>query len=739
MLHYNPTEYDVMHIRFSVFSPEMIRSMSKAKITVPDTYDDDGYPIESGLMDQRLGVIDPGLKCKTCGGNSKQCPGHFGHIDLVRPVVHPHYAKEILRILNLVCLKCSSYIADEKKCPNCGENKKIVTLEKPTTFYADKNEIFPTEIKEIFEKFNNETLAKLGYNNPEYVRPSWFILTALLVPSVKMRPSITLETGEKSEDDLTHKLVEIIRVNEKLESNINAGAPQLIIEDLWKLLQYHVTTYFDNETANLPPARHRSGRPLKTIAQRLKGKEGRFRYNLSGKRVNFSARTVISPDPMISMVEVGVPYAIAEVLTIPLPVTEWNLQYIKEHIKQDREPKIVYAIRKDGIRIKITEQSKDRVIDSLSVGWVVERQLKDGDIVLFNRQPSLHRISMMAHVVRLMPGKTFRINPLVVVPYNADFDGDEMNLHAIQTEEAKVEAHELLKVEKQVMSPRHGRSIIKFNEDHITALYMLTRDDALFTKHQASRLLYIAGIAEMPKPDNGKLYSGRLIFSMILPPGINVHEKSKVGKDVIIKNSKMLQGTLDEKIINQSILEQIYTKHGPEITKNFMDAATKISLEYLTMHGWSVSFRDYTLSDKGKQKIKSILEKTDRDIESLINAYKNKTLDPAPGMTLRQTLESLIMNLTSKARDEAGLVVEEDLGKDNPSIIMAKIGSRGNILNAIQMSAFVGQQAIRNKRPYRGFYKRVLSAFRQKDISARPLGFVYSSFSKGLEPDEFFM
>ena len=737
MLHYNPVEYEIKYLKFSVFSPQMIRQISKAKITIADTYDDDGYPIDNGLMDQRLGVIDPGLKCKTCNGTSKQCPGHFGHIDLVKPVIHPHYAKEILKILNLICINCSSYIGNEKVCSNCNEEKKEVKLEKPTTFYIDKKEVFPDKIKEILEKMSDETIIKLGYD-PEYVRPSYFVLTALLVPSVKMRPSITLETGEKSEDDLTHKLVDIIRINQKLESNINAGAPQLIIEDLWRLLQYHVTTFFDNETGNIPPARHRSGRALKTIAQRLKGKEGRFRYNLSGKRVNFSARTVISPDPQISMEEVGVPYEIANVLTVPIPVTEWNLEYIKEHIKYDKWPKIIYAIRKDGTRIRVNEQSKEKILDNISVGWVVERQLKDGDIVLFNRQPSLHRISMMAHIVKLLPGRTFRINPLVVIPYNADFDGDEMNLHVIETEEGKAEAHELLKVDKHILSVRHGNTIIRPNEDHVTALYFLTKDDTVFTKEQASRLLYIANIKELPKPDRENGYSGKLIFSLLLPPGINVNEKGKLG-EIIIKNSKLIKGALDDKTAAQIILHQVFVKHGPEVTKNFLNALSKVALEFFTCHGFSISYHDYKPSEQGEKKIKETLAYMDNEINRLINAYKNKVLELLPGMSLKQSFERSVMNLTSKIREDIGVIVEKDLGDKNPAIVMAKIGTRGNILNAIQMTAVVAQQAIRNKRPYRGFHKRVLSCFKKGELSARARGFVYSSFSKGLQPDEFFM
>ncbi len=743
VLHYSPTEFEVKKIKFSVFSPEMIRQLSKVQVTVPDTYDDDGYPIEGGLMDQRMGVIDPGLKCKTCGGNSKQCPGHFGHVELVRPVVHPHFAKDIAFVLNNVCHKCGAYIGSKKKCPICGEKKVKVKLERPTTFLIDDRELSPSEIKEILSKISDEDIKKLGYD-PAYSRPEWFILTALLVPPVRMRPSITLESGEKSEDDLTHKLVEIIRVNEKLEANINAGAPQLIIEDLWKLLQYHVTTYFDNEMPNIPAARHRSGRPLKTIAQRLKGKEGRFRYNLSGKRVNFSARTVISPDPMISIDEVGVPQAVAEVLTVPVPVTEWNKEELKElFINRDEYPRALYVIRDDGRRIKVTETSRESVLENLKIGWIVERQLKDGDIVLFNRQPSLHRISMMGHIVKVMPGKTFRVHPAATPPYNADFDGDEMNLHAIQTEEARVEAYELTKVDKQILSPRHGRAIIKPNEDHVTAAFLITRDNAVLTREQAARLLYIADITELPKPDvklgKGKEgYSGKLIFSLLLPPSINVKAKNKMGEEVVIKNSKLIKGTVDEGILAHGILEQVFTKYGAEVTKNFLNNVTKISLEYMSTHGFSVSPKDYLLDNEARKKIDKLVADMDKDIAKLIKEYRAKTLQRAPGMTLKQTLESTIMVLTSKTRDATGKIVAESLGKSNPSIIMANVGARGSILNAIQMSALVGQQAIRNKRPHRGYYKRTLPFFERGDLGGRARGFVYSYFTKGLEVDEFF-
>ncbi|MFH0973878.1 MAG: DNA-directed RNA polymerase subunit A', partial [Candidatus Micrarchaeota archaeon] len=313
-------------IQFSLFSPEQIRKMSAAKITVPDTYDEDGYPINGGLADQRLGVIDPGLKCKNCGGRMKDCSGHFGHIELVRPVVHVGFARNVYQLLRSCCRKCGRLMTSslEKpsrsaECPHCGEPQKQVSFVKPTSFYEEDRKLLPSEVRERLERIPDEDLREVGIS----IRPEWMVLTVLLVPPVTTRPSITLETGERSEDDLTHKLVDILRINQRLEENVDAGAPQLIIEDLWELLQYHVTTFFDNETAGVPPARHRSGRQLKTLFQRLKGKEGRFRYNLSGKRVNFSARTVISPDPVLSINELGVPKEIACELSVPVSVTEW--------------------------------------------------------------------------------------------------------------------------------------------------------------------------------------------------------------------------------------------------------------------------------------------------------------------------------------------------------------------------------------------------------------------------------
>ncbi|MHA1984389.1 MAG: DNA-directed RNA polymerase subunit A', partial [Candidatus Hodarchaeales archaeon] len=458
---WSPELKKISQIQFGILSPEEIRKLAVARILTPDTYNEDGSPVESGLMDRRLGTIEPGMRCRHCGNTVGDCAGHFGIIELARPVIHVGYAKSIIyKLLKSTCRVCSRILLEDltaqryrdklreaqkqgegilqklqkeiakearkkSKCPHCQSEQYKVKYEKPTTFHEETVQgpvkLTPTDIQERFERIPALDLALLGIDT-SFSRPEWMILTGLPVPPVSVRASITLESGIKSEDDLTHKLVDIIRINKRLRENIEAGAPQLIVEDLWELLQYHVTTYMDNEVAGIPPARHRSGRALRTLTQRLRGKEGRFRGNLSGKRVDFSARTVISPDPNISINEVGVPEQIAKILTVPERVTEFNVEEMKELVMNGPadHPGSNYIIRADKKRIDLRFVSDlNRTAESLDTGFIVERHLKDGDIVLFNRQPSLHRMSIMAHEVRVMPGKTFRLHLCVCTPYNA--------------------------------------------------------------------------------------------------------------------------------------------------------------------------------------------------------------------------------------------------------------------------------------------------------------------------------
>ncbi len=791
----------VGRIEFGLLSPKEIRKMSVRKIIWADTYDDDGFPYPQGLMDLSLGVIDPGLRCKTCDQKAADCPGHFGHIELAKPVIHVGYTRLIRKLLRVTCRSCSRLlmtaeevekvigpeddlggdvvsekdIKKERVCPHCGEQQLKINFEKPTTFsevYLDEDgrkvehKLTPADIRARLEKIPDEDLRVLGIN-PDVARPEWTILTVLPVPPVTMRPSIILENGQRSEDDLTHKLVDIIRINQRFKENQDAGAPQLIIEDLWELLQYHVTTYLDNEVAGCPPARHRSGRPLKTLSQRLKGKEGRFRGSLSGKRVNFSARTVISPDPNLSIGEVGIPLAIAKEMTIPVRVTPFNLEEMKQYVLNGPERATIrspcganYAIRPDNRRMRLSEANLETVAEMLEPGWTVERQLKDGDIVLFNRQPSLHRMSIMAHRVVVMDGKTFRLNPAVCPPYNADFDGDEMNLHVPQTEEARAEAEILVSVQANILSPRTGGPIIGGIHDHISGMFILTHTVRYFTKAETLYLTQHLSIDHLPKPekldeDGNPLWTNKQIFSLLLPKDLNMlfrasscqncetckREMCENDAYVRIVDGNLVSGTIDKKAIGAfdgQILHRIIRQHGLKRAAQFIDDVTKLSIRGIMLKGFSFGIDDVDLTKTEYGQIDEVLKGAINDVERRIKIFNEGQLEPMPGRTLEETLEMQIMQVLGKARDRTGEIAGRHLGMDNSAVVMAVSGARGSMLNLTQMAGCLGQQSVRGERIMRGYEDRTLPHFRRNDLGAEAHGFITNSYKSGLSPTEFF-
>lgn len=780
----------IQTIVFGVLGPHEIKKMASVKIITPELYDKEGYPVDGGLMDIRLGVIDPGLRCRTCGGKLKECIGHFGYIELARPIVHLKYVKPILDCLRGTCRECNRILLDDsqikkytalleeekkergvegirrvakliidsvknvKKCPHCKGKQYNVKIEKPTSFYESDKRLNPIEVRARLEKISDGDIELFGLN-PKYARPEWMVLTVLPIPPVTMRPSITLESGERSEDDLTHKVGDIVRINQRLFENINAGAPEIIVEDLWDLLQYHITTYFDNAVTQVPPARHRSGQLLKTLTERIKSKEGRFRHNLAGKRVNFAARTVISPDPRIKFNEIGIPPSVAMELTVPERVTSWNIERLKELIRvgPSKYPGANYVLRPDGKKKKITDETREQLLEELKEGYIVERHLTDGDITIFNRQPSLHRMSVMCHQVKVLPGKSFRLNPAVCFPYNADFDGDEMNLHVPQTEEARAEARILMQVQTQIMTPKHGLNVIGCVEDAISGNYLLTKE-MKFTKEEAYRILSTIGIVDVVNNFKNEV-TGKELFSAILPDDFDFIGNSKACKKcekcrktkcpddayIMIKGGQLLSGVIDDNSIgegNGALIRDLHRKYGDDKTLELMARIFRLGIEILLVRGFTTSVNDTDLPEELVEQVKDLIVEAEKQVQKYTDQYRAGELEALPSKTMRETLEVRILELLNKLRNKIGNILIEHTKEDNPTIIMARSGARGNFLNLVQMSALVGQQALRGKRIEKGYKNRTLSLFKQNDLSPLAHGFVKTGFKKGLNPIEFF-
>jgi len=729
----------VRALKFNLISPDKIKKMSAAKIVTPELYDIDGFPVDGGLMDLRLGAIDPGVRCRTCGKRVKECPGHPGSIELARPVFHIKYIPLIELCLRSFCAKCgrltlseekekgltpslkAKKARDAKKCPHCSENLERVKLEKPSTFMIGKKRLSSIEVRERLVLIKDEELKKIGINT-KTCRPEWAVLALLLVPSVTVRPSITLESGERSEDDLTHKLSDIIRSNQRLWENLNAGAPEVIIEDLWDLLQYHVTTFFDNNVTRIPPARHRSGQPLKTITERIKGKEGRIRQNLAGKRVNYSSRTVVSPDPFIAINEVGVPFEIARIITVAETVTSLNIEAMRDLIRMgDKYPGANYVIRPDGKRKRITVELKEEICAEILPGYKIERHLRDGDIVLFNRHPSLHKQSLMAHYVRVLPNRTFRLHPAAAFPYNADYDGDEMNVHSPQTEEARAEAKVLLDINNNIISSKNNINLVGTIADSITGNYLLGKDT--LSKMETDQLLFAAKVRNTIKT---KEISGKDVFAQIIPAGSSI----KIPNEIIGSNSFGTEEGVMVKVIDREF--------GRKEAVESVNRAFILGAVYLSRKGYTLSVQDLNVSAKVKKMTDDIVVAAEKKTQEVVKEYESGNMNALPGKSLEETREIKIAQILNEVRTEMGKIVQTNFPAEGNVSKMINAKAVGSMLNITQIACSVGQQSLWNKRIGLGYTNRTLSFFKPNDIGPAARGFIKSSFFKGLAPDEFF-
>jgi len=361
-------------------------------------------------------------------------------------------------------------------------------------------------------------------------------------------------------------------------------------------------------------------------------------------------------------------------------------------------------------------------------------------------------MSIMAHYVRVLPGKTFRLHPSVCPPYNADFDGDEMNLHVPQSEEARSEAILLMRVQDQLISPRFGGPIIGGLRDFITGAYLLTKDGTTLSSQEFANLAMLGSYTgKLPEPDNKKenIYTGKQLFSLFLPDDFNYVMTSKwskgtkgAQKDVVIKNGQLISGVIDKSSIGaeepESVLHRIAKDYGNEKAKIFLNSELIIIKQFITHYGFSYGYGDLEVPEKDREGIIEDTQKTYDEIHDLISQEKKGTLKAIRGMTSKETLEAYIMSNLGKLRDRAASAANLSLDDDNAGKIMATTGARGSALNVGQMAGALGQQARRGNRLNKGYNNRVLTHFEEHENDPDAHGFVKSNYRDGLSTLEFF-
>ncbi|KAL4900800.1 hypothetical protein BDW74DRAFT_161090 [Aspergillus multicolor] len=620
----------------------------------------------------------------------------------------------------------------------------------------------------LFKRISDSDCELIGLD-PKEARPEMFLWQFIPAPPVCIRPSVG-QDASSTEDDLTAKLGDIVQSNINLKNALLKGAPVQTIMECWDYMQLQIAVYINSDVPGLNKAD--LGKPIRGFVQRLKGKQGRFRGNLSGKRVDFSGRTVISPDPNLRVDEVAVPELVAKNMTYPEVVNRYNKEKLQQCVRngQKKWPGANYIVKKGNpLKTMLKYGNLKFIADQLQEGDIVERHIEDGDIVLFNRQPSLHKLSILSHFAKVRPHRTFRLNECVCNPYNADFDGDEMNLHVPQTEEARAEAMELMGVKNNLATPKNGEPIIGAIQDFISAAFLLSSKDNFFDRRSFTQIcLYMLGSQtrfDLPPPAVLKpqmLWTGKQVFNILMRPNkddpvlVNLDaacrqfKQPKGGRPkdldpndawLVIRNSEVMCGVMDKSTVGSGKKDNVFyimlRDFGPAAAAEGMNRLSKLSARWFTNMGFSIGITDVYPSDRLIQSKNDLVEAAYAQCDEVIAQYKAGTLEKYPGCDELQTMENQISGILSKVRQQAGDECIAQLSKYNSPLIMATSGSKGSSINVSQMVALVGQQIIGGQRVQDGFQDRTLPHFPKNARQPPSKGFVRNSFFSGLLPYEF--
>ena len=819
--------YKVAAVRFEILEGEEIEQYGEAEVTHGSLYDSGGQAVPMGCHDPRLGVQSRGAICKTCGELHEQCPGHFGFIKLELPVFHVGYFRHTQLVLQAICKRCAALLLPVDSKPDwtrrvsrslkdseatkqifrkiCDEGKKNKTCfvcsarngavkkgtrgpfslvhELPAEDVLDAldedggkvmggsmtgtryvEDLNPILCLNLLKMISAEDAAILNVGRPERL-----IVTHVPVTPACIRPAVKMGANT-NEDDLTIEMRQLAGLNSEIRRGLESGEQLRNIVERWYNIQGHVGMIINSELSSVASAFPRDN-SVRSIVSRLKGKEGRFRMNLSGKRVNFTGRTVISPDPNIEVYQVIVPQYIAKKLTFPEPVNDLNIAVLREKVIRGGQshPGAMYIRFKDGsVKFLATlgKYLRMELASKLAPGDIVDRHLIDNDVVLFNRQPSLHKLSIMAHRVKVLPWRTLRFNECACTPYNADFDGDEMNIHLPQTLEAKAEAAELMGVQHNLITPKSGEPIISATQDFLTSAWLITQRDSLYSRDQFCQMItYCSGGTEtidLPSPciiKPAELWSGKQVFNTLIRPNkscnvavnLALKEKNYSGKGeafcasdgfVLFANSELLAGNVGKKIIGGGAKPGLFfvliRDNSPSVAAACMGRVAKLSARWIGNRGWTIGIDDVTAAKVILDYKAKVTQDKYAFVETKIIEYNEGRLALKPGCNAEQTLEALINGELGMIRNLVGERCEQVLPRFNKPRLMAQCGSKGSAINLSQMMVCVGQQNVGGQRIQDGFVNRTLPHFPKGSKAPMARGFVENSFCSGLLPHEFF-
>jgi DNA-directed RNA polymerase beta' subunit len=708
------------------------------------------------LYDKRMGAINSLVDepCMTCQWPAQSCPGHFGFLRLPFPILHPLYLKQIMTFLKIFCNSCFNllYDIDNLQLLNIYKYKGYTRFSKIVDYSIKCNVCFHCkytqpkisgvdgnimklletggrvqytipEIKHIFYSIPNDQVVLCGLN-PDLVHPKSLIMTCLPILPPQSRPRICID-GVVCDDDITVQYSDIMKKMVKIDPNNPDEVAKIALK---------IKTIFDNSQNKVKQA---NGRVFKGIKERISGKDGIVRMNLLGKRVNQSARTVIGPDSTLKLGEVGVPFDMAKHLTVPENVTQYNIEEIRKLIADGS----IHQMVRDELRtnIQITQVP-------IQVGDIIERNLRNGDRVILNRQPTLHIGSIIANKVVLLPGKNLRMPLSICKSLNADFDGDESNIHVIGTLQGINELETLASVGGNFMNPQNSTTNFNIIQDSLLAMYKMTQGFRPISNELYSNILMHTELFEIvPEKfkwiervyiENGLAFSrgrhdGKMMFSLLLP-----HDFNYCCDDIKIAHGVLYSGTLVKKHLSGgqgSILFLLYKLYNVRTALDFLDGVQFISNEYFKWFSFSVGIGD--CMPYKTDEIKTVIERGMMESEEIERVIENPEIREA------------MVNSALTSASNIGMKIARDCMGTNNFIDTITSGSKGSLFNIVQITSLLGQQCIDSSRMKPKMYgKRTMPYYQKENGEKETLfdkyesrGFVSSSFINGLNPKEFFL
>ncbi|HHY80930.1 DNA-directed RNA polymerase subunit beta' [Thermoanaerobacter sp. RKWS2] len=719
-------------IKIGLASPEKIREWSRGEVKKPETINYRTLkPERDGLFCERIfgptkdwechcgkykRVRYKGVVCDRCGvevTRSKVRRERMGHIELAAPVAHIWYVKGIPsrmgllldmspRALEKVLYFVSYVVIDPGDTPL---TKKQLLSEKEYRDYLDKYGnrfragMGAEAIKELLQEIDLEKLSKelraeiresTGQKRVRAIRrlevvqafidsgnrPEWMILDVIPVIPPDLRPMVQLDGGRFATSDLNDLYRRVINRNNRLKKLLDLGAPDIIVRNEKRMLQEAVDALIDNGRRGRPVTGP-GNRPLKSLSDMLKGKQGRFRQNLLGKRVDYSGRSVIVVGPELKVYQCGLPKEMALELFKPFVMKKLVDEGLAQHIKSAK---------------RMVEKVKPEVWD------VLEEVIKEHPVLL-NRAPTLHRLGIQAFEPVLVEGRAIKLHPLVCTAYNADFDGDQMAVHVPLSMEAQAEARFLMLAANNILKPQDGKPVMTPTQDMVLGCYYLTADEE--------------GV-----PGEGKYFSSPEEAIMAYQLGyIHIHAKIKVKmtKEIDgVKKSKIIETTVGKIIFNEAIpqdlgyvdrtnpetafdleindlvdksklgkiLDRVYRLHGPTKTAETLDKIKELGFRYSTKAAITVSVSDMVIP-KEKEKL---LKEADEMVSKIESQFRRGLISE------EERYESVIRtwNMTTEKVTEALMA---SLDKFNPIFMMAHSGARGSKNQIRQLAGMRGLMA----------------------------------------------